>query len=73
MKIDFTQDEIGILNALVFDGLNNKEAERWFEGMDEENKKKAKSSFFNLKSKVLAASFIAMADNVSGEKEASFE
>ena len=73
MKIDFTHEEIGVLTALVFDGLTNENANKWFKRMEEENKEKAKRSFFDIKSKVLAASFIAMADKISGEKEDSFE
>lgn len=73
MKIDFTNEEIGILSAVVFDGLSNEEALRWFKGMDDENREKAEQSFFNLKSKVLAANFMAMAENIVNDEEVSFE
>lgn len=73
MKIDFTPEEIGVLGALVFDGLNNKNAEKLFNNMQEETKEMAKKSFFNIKSKILAANFMAMADIIKKEKEDSFE
>lgn len=73
MKIDFTPQEIGVLGALVFDGLNNRNAERLFNNMHEETKEMAKKSFFNIKSKILAANFMVMADIIKKEKEDSFE
>lgn len=73
MKIDFTPEEIGVLTALVFDGLNNENAERLFDGLHEETKEMAKKSFFNIKSKMFAASLKVMADIIKKEEEDSFE
>ncbi|MBZ2385785.1 hypothetical protein K8P03_11060 [Anaerococcus murdochii] len=69
MKIDLTNDEIGVLTALIFEHLNTIEVERWFEGMDEEKREKARYSFRNIKSKILAANFMVMADIIKKEKE----
>lgn len=73
MKIDFTPEEIGVLTALVFDGLNNENAERLFDRMQEETKEMAIRSFMDIKSKMLGASFKIMADIIREEMEDSFE
>lgn len=73
MKIDFTPEEIGVLTALVFDGLNNKDAERLFDNLQEETKEMAIRSFIDIKAKMLAASFMVMADIIKKEEEDSFE
>ena len=73
MKIDFTPEEIGVLTALVFDGLNNENAERLFDRMQEETKEMAIRSFMDIKSKMLGASFKIMADIIREEMEESFE
>ena len=73
MKIDFTPEEIGVLTNLVFDGLTNENAEILFDNLQEETKEMAMKSFFNIKSKMFAASLKVMADIIKKEKEGPFE